>query len=128
MIQNLIAGWSLMVLGVLIGMTIGIWAHDDAWANGYPSYRRRMLRLSHVAAFALGIINVLYVFCGEWAALPPWLFYAGSWAMILGGTLMPLACLLASWKKPLRVFFPVPAVLLLVAISVMCFGLWRSGI
>ena len=56
MTQNLLAGWCLMALGVLIGMTIGLWAHDDDWADGYPSYRRRMLRLSHIAAFALGIV------------------------------------------------------------------------
>ncbi len=62
MLHNLIVGWLLMIFGVLIGMTIGLWAHDDEWAHGYPSYRRRMLRLSHIAAFALGIINVLYAF------------------------------------------------------------------
>ena len=124
--QNLLAGWSLMTFGVLIGMTIGLWAHDDEWANGYPSYRRRMLRLSHIAAFALGIINVLYAFCGDIANLSSTFLLVGSIAMMAGGILMPIACLLASWKKPLRIFFPVPAFLLLVAIGSMCFGMCRS--
>lgn len=115
-----------MALGVLIGMTIGLWAHDDNWADGYPSYRRRMLRLSHIAAFALGIINVLYAFCGNLAALSPAGLLTGSTAMILGGILMPVACLLASWKKPLRLFFPAPALLLLIAIGLMCVGVIRS--
>lgn len=126
MTQNLLTGWCLMALGVLIGMTIGLWAHDDNWANGYPSYRRRMLRLSHIAAFALGIINVLYAFCGDLTSLPSALLLTGSTAMMLGGILMPIACLLTSWKKPLRLFFPVPALLLLLAISVMCAGVIRS--
>lgn len=124
--QNLLAGWSLMTLGVLIGMTIGLWAHNDEWANGYPSYRRRMLRLSHIAAFALGTINVLYAFCGDMSNLSPALLLVGSLAMMAGGILMPIACLLASWKKPLRIFFPIPALLLLVAIGLMCFGIFRS--
>ena len=57
---NILAGWAGMILGALLGMAFGLRAESRDWAGGYGSFRRQALRLAHIAAFALGIINVLY--------------------------------------------------------------------
>ena len=57
---NILAGWGGMILGALLGMAYGLRAESREWAGGYGSFRRQALRLAHIAAFALGMINVLY--------------------------------------------------------------------
>ena len=57
---NMLAGWCGMAVGAVLGMTFGLKAESRDWADGYGSFRRQALRLGHIAAFALGIINVLY--------------------------------------------------------------------
>ena len=51
----------LALLGIAIVFTAGQGgAESRDWAGGYGSFQRQALRLAHIAAFALGIINVLY--------------------------------------------------------------------
>jgi hypothetical protein len=62
---NIFAGWIGMLLGAVLGMAFGLRADSREWAGGYGSFRRQALRLGHIAAFALGIINVLYGLMGR---------------------------------------------------------------
>ena len=57
---NFTLGWVAMLAGLISGAAIGLYFHDEDWLGGYGSYQRRMLRLGHLALFALGIINVLF--------------------------------------------------------------------
>ena len=57
---NILVGWVGMILGALLGMAFGLRAESRDWAGGYGSFQRQALRLAHIAAFALGMINVLY--------------------------------------------------------------------
>lgn len=124
-----------MVVGVLIGMAIGVSSHKDDWAGGYPSYRRRMMRLSHIAAFALGMINVLFavgfqfmiaaaISEGEQLGILTNLYDPARIALASGGILMPIVCLLAAWKKECRHLFPLPACCLLFGIGYQCLWAW----
>jgi hypothetical protein len=123
---NIFAGWSLMILGAILGMVFGMWAQSRDWAGGYSSFRRQALRLGHIAAFALGIINVLYgSFTAGLAALPPWVAAVGSATMIAGAALMPAVCLAAAWRSSLRYAFPIPATCVLVALIVQAWGWYR---
>jgi len=120
---NIVAGWCGMAAGALLGMILGLRAESGTWAGGYDSFRRRALRLAHIAALALGIINVLY---GAHAAgldrLPDWAARTGCAAMIAGGALMPLVCLAAAWRRPLKVLFPIPATCVLAALVIQAWG------
>ena len=122
---NTLAGWCGMILGALLGMAFGLRAESRQWAGGYASFRRQALRLAHVAAFTLGMINVLYGLCPQGLApLPSWAAGAGPVAMILGGLLMPAVCLAAAWRNPLKVLFPIPATCVLVALVIQAWGWW----
>ena len=120
---NIFVGWCGMIGGALLGMILGLWAESRDWAGGYGSFRRQALRLAHIAAFALGMINVLYGLCaggldplGEWAAR------AGCIAMMVGGVFMPLVCLAAAWRPSLRYLFPIPATCVLTALVIQAWG------
>jgi len=126
---SILAGWCGMILGALLGMVFGLRAESRDWAGGYGSFRRQALRLAHVAAFALGIINVLYGLCTRGLVqLPQWAAVAGPVAMIAGGFLMPAVCLAAAWRRPLKYLFPLAATLVLAALAIQAWGWCRLAV
>ncbi len=120
---NMIAGWAGMVLGLIAGAVIGLFIHRDSFAGGYGSYRRRMMRLGHVAFFALGIINVLFAL--TLSATDVVLDYPrlASLSLIAGAALMPLVCYLTAWKTPFRHAFALPVICVAVTLVLMLQGM-----
>jgi hypothetical protein len=125
MMWNIVAGWSGMIVGALMGMGIGMKAERRDWLGGYGSFERQAVRLAHVAFFALGMINVLWGMCGH--LFPPplhlaWVASIGSVLMIVGAFAMPTVCLLSAWKRRCKYLFPLPAtcVLLATASQIIC--------
>lgn len=54
------AGWSLILCGFVSGSLLGLGFHRAEFLGGYGSFRRRLLRLGHIALVALGMLNVLF--------------------------------------------------------------------
>ena len=117
-------GWSLIVAGFLGGALLGAGFHRDDFLGGYGSWRRRLLRLGHVACVALGILNLLF------AATVPRAPLADSGAMLLaiGGVAMPLCCLLVAFRPRSRPLFAIPVALLLAAASIALAVTLRTGV
>lgn len=128
---NRAAGWLLFLAGIIGGMLMGMWAFDGpvsapAALADYSSLPRRLTRLAHIAAMALGITNILY---GQ--ELPRVLLSArtraiGAWSMVTAGVLMPLVLTLAAfadtrWKFAL----PLPATASLVSVTIIVAGIWN---
>jgi len=63
MMINLQAGWVGILLGCLAGEVPGLFFQKNDWQGGYASWRRRMIRLAHIAFF--GIL----LFVWAWMAL-----------------------------------------------------------
>ena len=57
---NFIAGWWLILSAFLTGAAIGLGFHREQFLGGYGAFRRRLVRLGHIALAALGGLNVLY--------------------------------------------------------------------
>jgi hypothetical protein len=112
---NFIAGWWLILSAFVTGTLIGLGFHREEFLGGYDSFRRRLVRLGHIALAALGGLNVLYglspVPAGSTLAdaAPGPLLFAGAIAM-------PAVCFLCAWRKPFRHLFFVPVVLLITAV------------
>jgi hypothetical protein len=97
-----------MILGALSGAIIGLFFHRDEWAGGYASFRRRLMRLGHIAFFGLGILNLLFGFTVQTLALAEPLLTISSTGFMLAVIAMPLCCFLSAWRKPFRHLFPIP--------------------
>jgi hypothetical protein len=120
---NMWAGWSGMILGLVSGAVIGLKFHDETFAGGYPSFRRRMLRLAHVAFFALGIINVIFALTLISYEVDLRYPAVASASLALAVYLMPLVCYLSAWRKPFRHGFALPVTLVAIALVLLMQGL-----
>lgn len=110
---NFVAGWWLILAAFVTGAVIGLGFHREDFLGGYGSFRRRLLRLGHIALAALGGLNLIYGLAPvPTSAWPGRLLFAGAIAM-------PLVCFLAAWKQPFRHLFFVPVVLLLSAVTLI---------
>lgn len=119
---HIMFGWGSILLGVLSGAVLGLFFHREDWAGGYGSFRRRMLRLGHIAFFGLGFLNLLFGFTLQSIALPQPYLQSASLGFVLGALTMPLCCLLAAWRKPLRHLFPVPVLSIVAGIVPIVLG------
>jgi len=108
-------GWSLVLAAFVTGTGLGLYFHRDDFWGGYSSFRRRLVRLGHIALAALGLINVLYSL-SPWPVPSTWEAGAASAAYVVGGVSMPMVCFLTGWKKPFRWFFFIPVAALIAAV------------
>ena len=117
------AGWSLLLLGFVVGAVIGLQHHREEFLGGYTTFRRRMVRLGHISLAALGMVNILYAL-SPWP--PPGAPGSGlaSLLYVVGGVLMPTVCFLSAWSKPLRHLFALPVSALFTAVVLT---LWGGG-
>jgi hypothetical protein len=122
---NIIAGWIGILCGVLAGSYLGLFYFKDEWAGGYASFRRRMLRLGHIAFFGLGIVNILYGLTVKSIVLNVPLPGVASVSLIVGAAAMPACCYLTAWKTAFRQLFPVPVVSVAIGVVLLLVG-WAS--
>ena len=106
----MLAGWTGMFFGLLSGALIGLFFHEEAFAGGYGSFRRRLLRLGHIAFFGLGIINVIFSLTLTSTGVVLRSPGIASISLIAAAILMPLICFLTAWKKEFRHIFALPVV------------------
>lgn len=123
LLHNAFYGWCSVLAGFLSGMWLGMGFHREDFLGGYGSLRRRMVRLGHIALLALGMLNVLFAMTAVQLRLEPRVIALASVAWIAGGIGMPLCCALMAWRPGFRLFFAVPIVILLLAVSLTVAGL-----
>lgn len=118
-------GWWAILAGLLSGAVLGLRFHRDEWLGGYYSWRRRLLRLAHIALVGIGLLNLAAAATAAHAGLGA-LPRLASGGFILGAVTMPLVCALAAWRPLLRHAFFVPVLSLIVAVADLIWeGLWR---
>ena len=108
-------GWSAILAGFGTGAVIGLYFHRDDFLGGYASFRRRIVRLGHIALPALGMMNLIYSL-SPWppASLPE--AWNASVCFVIGGLSMPLVCFLTGWKQGFRHLFFIPVTSLTLAV------------
>jgi hypothetical protein len=116
---NFYSGWSLVLAGFATGAGIGLRFHGEDFWGGYTSFRRRVVRLGHIALAALGMMNVLFS-----VTVPCELTVhrAASVLMIVGGVSMPVVCFLTGWRSIFRHLFFIPVLSLAVAVTLILIG------
>jgi len=112
--MNWYFGWGMILTAFVTGAIIGLYFHSDDFLGGYGSFRRRILRLGHIALAALGMVNILYYlsFASAEPSMPSWLASIG---FLVGGISMPLVCFLSAWRAGFRHLFFIPVIALVMA-------------
>jgi hypothetical protein len=113
--MNWYFGWGMILAAFVTGAIIGFLFHREDILGGYTSFRRRILRLGHIALAALGMINILFGL-GFTPSEPSLRGSIASVGFIVGGVTMPGVCFLSSWRPGFRHWFFVPVSALIVAV------------
>ncbi|MFN2202181.1 MAG: hypothetical protein ACK2UO_13295 [Caldilineaceae bacterium] len=119
---GVLAGWLGFAGGALSGAVIGVRFHEDGWAGGYSSFRRRLLRLGHIAFFGIGLLNIALAYSVTVLALPSSIVFVAVTAMVVAGIGMPLTCFLTAWRKPFRHLFPIPVAAVMISAGLVLAG------
>jgi hypothetical protein len=109
--MNWAAGWWLILAGFASGALVGLFFHRADFLGGYGSFRRRMLRLGHIALCALGMLNLIVGLSSQSSVL-----------FVAGGVMMPAVCFLTAWEERYRRLFFVPVVTLVAAVALILMG------
>ncbi len=121
--MNWYFGWAAILTAFVSGALIGLFFHRDDFLGGYSSFRRRILRLGHIALAALGMINILFGLSYP-ASEPSLPAQVASVSFIVGGATMPAVCFLSAWRVGFRHLFFIPvSALVLGAIETLRMGL-----
>ena len=118
---NWYVGWSLLLSAFITGAALGLFFHRDDFLGGYTSFRRRIVRLGHIALAALGMLNVLFSYA-PWPATSNEAIQAASVCFVIGGISMPLVCFLTGWKESARNLFFIPVTALIAAVLFTLLG------
>ena len=124
--RNIVFGWFWILFGLLVGAVIGMWSFNGPLVSplgDYTALPRRMIRLSHIAFIALGIINILYGYGLEKIKK---LRKIGSHSMIWGAVLMPIILITAAFYEPIKYLSMIPAILIIIAVFVMTYAQFYS--
>jgi hypothetical protein len=113
--------WSAILLGLVAGAVIGLFFARDEWLGGYGSWRRRMLRLGHVAFVGTGLLNLAFAVSIEWMGAGT-VVRVASFLLIVGTATMPVVCLVSACWKPVRHLFFIPVVSLIGAAALCVIG------
>ena len=112
---NWYVGWWMVLLAFVSGALIGLFFFREDFLGGYGSFRRRILRLGHIALAALGMVNILFAL-SQSSAEPSMRGTLASLGFVVGGITMPLVCFLSSWRAGFRHLFFIPVTALAIAV------------
>ncbi len=119
---NLVFGWFWMLGGLIAGAIIGLFFYKEQWMGGYTAFRRRLVRLGHIAFFGLGFINLLFALSVPQLTLTAMQHAIASIGLIVGAATMPACCFLTAWKPAFRHLFPIPVLSTATAIVIILIG------
>ena len=97
-----------MLLGIVSGGVIGLFFHRPDWLGGYHSFRRRLVRLGHIAFIGLGMFNLLFAMTLLLTTVAPGAAQVASIGFVVAVVTMPLCCFLTAWRQAFRWCFPIP--------------------
>lgn len=130
---NIVFGWVWIVLGILSGSLIGMWAFDGPFKpprnhKNYDDLSRRLVRLAHIACFMLPLICVVYGMHIDNALLPDNLKLVGSYGMIICMIGVPTLLVAASFKIEFKYLEVIPVSAGIVSFMIMAWGQYQTYI
>ena len=131
--RNVVGGLVLLSLGLAAGLGMSLYAFTPLMAvppplAHYDDLPRRLVRLAHIAAVMLPLINIVL---GPWLdrlRLPGRIRHAASWLLLLGAAGLPLSLALEAFIPPLIVLHlpALPALGFTLAVWLVAAGACRT--
>lgn len=118
-------GWLSIVLGLMIGAWLGTGYDKPDWLGGYGSFRRRLVRLGHIAMIALGMLNILFAQSASRVHLSHNQLTAASWLLVVGCFAMPVCCFVNAWRPRFKPLFVLPVTTLIGGSGLAAWGLFQ---
>ena len=117
-----------LLLGAVSGLVIGLWSFggplpEPAWIGGYGDLPRRLIRLAHIALFALGMINLMLVRQHAGFDLSARTTRLALAAMNLGN--LPTLLFAAVFLPAAKYLLALPALAVSTALAIAAYGGWR---
>ena len=124
-------GLTSLLLGAASGLVIGLWSFGGPlpvpdWIGGYGDLPRRLMRLAHVALFALGMINLMLARQQTGLDLPAPAGRVALAAMNLGNVLMPALLVAAVFRPEAKYLLALPALAVSTALAIAAYGGWAA--
>ncbi len=117
----MLIGWIGILAGIAAGAVVGLFFHRDGWLGGYASWRRRMVRLGHIAWIGIGLLNIALGLTVRTLPESAGLVWAVG-LMAAANVAMPAVCYLSAWRKPFRHLFVVPVACVTSAVVLLLTG------
>jgi hypothetical protein len=124
--MNAAFGWIWITAGLVSGMVLGLGFARENFLGGYGSWKRRLLRLGHIAQVMLGVMNVLFEVSRERMVVAPVWVDVAAWGMVIGAVLMPAVCALAAFDKRAMGLFGIPVIALIGSSAIVAVGVTRG--
>jgi hypothetical protein len=125
---NVRVAWWMIAGSMAVGAVLGLWSFGGP-VSPPPGFRafddlpRRLVRLGHIAAIALPVLNLLYV---PWMARSRWggrARRAGCRLLLFGTMALPSLLVLTAFWPPALYLLPVPVTALIAAVGILAAGL-----
>lgn len=124
---QIVFAWGWVLLGLLSGVGMGLFFHREDWLGGYESWRRRLIRLGHIAFFGTGLLNLMFALTARSLTLTDDAARFPAGLLIAGAATMPTICFLAAWRKPMRNLFFVPVICLVLGAAAAIVAVTPAG-
>jgi hypothetical protein len=131
--RNVRGGLVLLSLGLVGGLAMSLYAFTPlvsvpAGLAQYDDLPRRLIRLAHIAAVMLPLINIVLAPWIDRVALPPVLRDTASWLLLTGAAGLPVSLVLEAVVPVLRpLHLPgIPAAAVTVAVCLIARGACRG--
>lgn len=128
---NVALGWVWMILGITTGSIIGMYAFNGPMKaprghEDYSSLPRRLMRLGHIAFFALPMISILYGLSIDHAPISDQMKQIGSLSFLGCMIGLPVLLCVASFKESVKFLTPIPVLSGFIGLGIICWGFLRT--
>jgi hypothetical protein len=122
----------MIAASMALGAVLGLWSFGGPVPpppgfQAFDDLPRRLVRLAHIAAIALPVLNLLYVPWVRRARLSPAVRRRGCRLLLFGTVALPSLLLLAAAWSPGRYALPVPVAALIAATVLVAAGVGRRA-
>lgn len=126
-IWNIALGWAFMIVGILMGSIMGMYAFNGPLKpppghESYASLPRRLIRLAHIAFVALPLISIVYGVHIDAAQLSSQWKAIGSVSMLVAMIGVPTLLIGAAFYNPIKYLEVLPVSAMFLALAVISWG------